>query len=134
MHECPECYQACDCDGEDIWHDFNSSSVENCIHDCEDYEEDDLMPDNETNPIDLLISDGIAKNQFQAAHIANGLKLWDLTTDEDRLPRARLYRDWRNAKIYGPKDTASCYIKAIEGVPVPQLAMIPEAMHSMEDE
>jgi hypothetical protein len=32
MHECPECGQACDCDLEDVWTDFN----DNCVHpECE---------------------------------------------------------------------------------------------------
>jgi hypothetical protein len=44
---------------------------------------------------ELLISNGIAKNGFQASHIANGLKLWQLKTDEERLERAKLYRRWR---------------------------------------
>ena len=32
MHDCPLCYQMCDCDGED--HE-NSAASEECIHDCE---------------------------------------------------------------------------------------------------
>ena len=35
MHECPECGQACDCDGEDLWHDWDSDEVEECICDHE---------------------------------------------------------------------------------------------------
>ncbi len=45
MHECPECGQTCDCDGEDTWNDVGSSDWLNCSHECEDFEEDDLMPD-----------------------------------------------------------------------------------------
>ena len=38
MHECPECGQACDCDGEDIW---NDAAALDCIHECEDdYDEE----------------------------------------------------------------------------------------------
>jgi hypothetical protein len=43
MHECPECGQACDCDQEDTWID----DPDFCTHDCEDFEDDDLMPDFE---------------------------------------------------------------------------------------
>ena len=32
MHDCPECGQACDCDGEDTWFEY----VGNCAHECED--------------------------------------------------------------------------------------------------
>jgi hypothetical protein len=82
------------------------------------------------NPIDLLIEEDIARNRFQAAHIINGLKLWELETDEERLERARLYRDWRNSKIYPEKDTASCYWQAIGGIPVPQLELIRGTLHT----
>jgi hypothetical protein len=35
MHECPNCGQACDCDGEDTWYDFDSEEVYDCCCDCE---------------------------------------------------------------------------------------------------
>lgn len=38
MHECPECGQACDCDGEDVWNDYAGRT---CRHDCEDEEDAD---------------------------------------------------------------------------------------------
>lgn len=41
MHDCPECYQACDCDGEDTWFDDIEFS---CFHECdeeEDYDDDE---------------------------------------------------------------------------------------------
>ena len=80
-----------------------------------------------TTIIDKLISEGIAKNQFQAMHIANGLKLYELRTDDERIARAKLYRDWRNSKAY--KDTKACYDKAIQGEPAPA-ALLDEALHS----
>lgn len=46
MHECPECNQTCDCDGEDTWNDFDSSDVENCVHECEDMDEDEFENDD----------------------------------------------------------------------------------------
>lgn len=36
MHECPDCGQACDCDGEDVWNDYAGRT---CRHDCEDEED-----------------------------------------------------------------------------------------------
>lgn len=36
MHDCPSCGEACDCDGEDTWHD----RVSNCDHECEPEEDD----------------------------------------------------------------------------------------------
>lgn len=82
------------------------------------------------NPVELLIKDGIAFNQFQAAHLANGLKLYELNTEEEMLKRARLYRDWRNSKIFG-KDTKACYEKAIAGEPLPQQPLFDEALHTI---
>lgn len=38
MHSCPECDQACDCDGEDTWIDSNAEA---CTHDCGDYFDED---------------------------------------------------------------------------------------------
>lgn len=81
------------------------------------------------NIIEKLIEEKIADNGFRAAAIANGLNLVELPDDEARLSRARLYRDWRNSKIYG-KNTAPCFEMAIKGEPVPQQALIPEALHT----
>lgn len=39
MHECPECGQACDCDGEDTWFDDEQTAL-NCEHVCEDFDND----------------------------------------------------------------------------------------------
>ena len=38
MHSCPECGQACDCDGEDI---ELESSEDDCVHECDTEEDDD---------------------------------------------------------------------------------------------
>jgi len=43
MHECPECGQACDCDGEDTWFD----NYTNCEHECDEWEEDNLGEEEE---------------------------------------------------------------------------------------
>lgn len=38
MHECDNCGQMCDCDGEDLMND----AYDDCRHDCEeDYDEED---------------------------------------------------------------------------------------------
>lgn len=34
MHSCPDCGQACDCDGEDVWWD----EYDACDHECEEYD------------------------------------------------------------------------------------------------
>ena len=38
---------------------------------------------------------GYATNDFQAAHIANGLRLYELPTEAEQLERVALYRRWR---------------------------------------
>jgi len=38
MHECPQCGQTCDCDGEDVWSDYAGRT---CRHNCEDDEWED---------------------------------------------------------------------------------------------
>lgn len=43
MHECPECGQACDCDGED--HD--QSAPDDCQHECEIDDDDDDDDDDD---------------------------------------------------------------------------------------
>ena len=39
MHECPECGQACDCDGEDTWNSGLQIYL-NCTHDCQEFDDD----------------------------------------------------------------------------------------------
>lgn len=45
----------------------------------------------------MLLTDKIAQNTFQATHIANGLRLWELKSEEEQRERYTLYREWRNA-------------------------------------
>lgn len=66
------------------------------------------------NIIEKIIDAGIASNIFQATHIANGLRLFELSTDEEKIARCRLYRDWRNAGE--PSNVA--YQHAIDGDPL----------------
>jgi len=49
------------------------------------------------NIMDWMITEKIAKNDFNAAAIVNGLKLHEVADDEARKSRVKLYRDWRNA-------------------------------------
>lgn len=45
MHECPDCGQACDCDGEDTWYEFDE--IEECSHVCDDEcDNDDLFDED----------------------------------------------------------------------------------------
>ena len=47
------------------------------------------------NIIQWMIENRMAQNTIQAANIANGLKLVELATDEERIARIKLYRKWR---------------------------------------
>ena len=53
----------------------------------------------------------LAKNRFQASHMANGLKLFDLKTEDEKLARVRLYRRWR---VRG-ENVQAAYDRAIKG-------------------
>ena len=74
------------------------------------------------NIIDWMIANKYAKNNFQAWHIAEGLKLIELRDNPPaQQERVRLYRAWRDSQIFPASDTASCYAKAIAGERVPEL-------------
>lgn len=88
-----------------------------------------LLTKKELEIVNALVAEKIARNEFQAAHILNGLKLTSLKSDEV-MPRARIYRDWRNSGIYPKADTASCYAKAIAGERVPVDSMFDGALLS----
>jgi len=49
------------------------------------------------NIMNWMITEKIAKNDFNAAAIVNGLELHKVEGDDARKARVRLYRDWRNA-------------------------------------
>lgn len=61
--------------------------------------------------MDWMIAAKIAKNDFNAAAIVNGLKLHELPDDDARKARVMLYRNWRNA---GEK-SKTAFVKAIAG-------------------
>ena len=83
------------------------------------------------NIIKWMVEAGFAENPFEAYHIANGLRLIELHDNtEAQQARVKLYRDWRNSKVYGTK-TAPCYEKAIAGEAAPT-PLMPEALHSYD--
>ena len=61
--------------------------------------------------MDWMIAAKIAKNDFNAAAIVNGLKLHELPDDEARKARTVLYRNWRNAG----EESKTAFAKAIAG-------------------
>lgn len=88
-----------------------------------------MMTEQEYQVAQSLMAEKICDSGFRAEAIIRGLKLMELATDEERLSRAKLYRDWRNSKIFG-KQTAPCFEKAIAGEPVPQMTLIEGVMHT----
>jgi len=75
--------------------------------------------------IEWMIEHKYAKNQFQAAHIANGLKLAELHEQpQAQQARVKLYRAWRDSQTFPKTDTASCYAMALAGKRVPELALV----------
>lgn len=45
MHACPECGMACDCDSDDLWRDWPFNL--DCVHECEEEDDDLWMSDDE---------------------------------------------------------------------------------------
>ena len=85
--------------------------------------------------IDQMQEDKIAQNPFQAAHIANGLKLYELKTIAEQVARYKLYRRWRDAGE--PPKVA--YQNAIDGkepyqmlLEKDKLALLAEAYNAFE--
>jgi hypothetical protein len=58
-----------------------------------------------------IVELGLAKNKFQAGHMATGLRLWELHTIELQMERVRLYRRCRDAG----QSRADAFANAIEG-------------------
>jgi hypothetical protein len=67
MHECGECGQACDCDGEDTWFDDLQTYL-NCSHECEEFDddEDDLSPDFQYDMLDEGVKARAAQQRNEA--------------------------------------------------------------------
>lgn len=42
-----------------------------------------------------MIENKLAENNFSASHLATGLKLWELPTEDAMKARVKLYRRWR---------------------------------------
>ena len=63
--------------------------------------------------IDWIVEQKLAKNNFAAAHIANGLQLYKIANDlTEQKKRVELYRKWRDATKDAP---AKCYEYVLEG-------------------
>ena len=80
--------------------------------------------------MDWMISVKIAKNDFSAAAIVNGLELYKLDSDEAMKARCKLYRDWRNAgeksKVAFSKAIAGEAVLAVGAAPMFEGAMLSE--------
>ena len=72
----------------------------------------------------LITGTRIADNSFQAAHIANGLKLTDCKSLDEARARWRRYRGW---KVAG-ENTNEAFRRAIDGEepPAPLFAEVTE--------
>jgi hypothetical protein len=69
------------------------------------------------NIIQWIVSEKLAKNEFAATHLANGLKLAEVRNDpEEQKRRVTEYRKWRDATKDAP---AQCYQYVLEGREVP---------------
>ena len=73
--------------------------------------------------LNIRTKDGgvVARNEFQAAGIVNGLHLWEIPEGR-RTEAVLLYREWREAKVYG-NQTEPCFEAARKFAPVPQMEL-----------
>jgi hypothetical protein len=62
--------------------------------------------------VSWMIEEKYAKNGYNAAAIANGLRLAGLPFEAQK-ERVKLYRRWRDSKIYNM--ASDCFAVAIEG-------------------
>lgn len=89
-----------------------------------------MNTDHDINLIDELVKRKIAANVFHAANMLNVLECGKLSSDAERIARCELYK----AHKMSGENKAEARRKAIKGEAVPQLALIPEALHSVEAE
>ena len=94
MHECPECGQACDCDGEDVWHSFPYNL--DCTHECELFDEDDvdeyIPPDERLEEVSLPVTrDAQLRNEADGAGAGESRMIY--SCPKCGKPRDR-YDDW----------------------------------------
>ena len=68
MHECPDCGQTCDCDGEDVWNDWAGRT---CRHACDDEDGDLYLTDAAWSVKDTHAHTG----RFEL-RIENGRRFW----------------------------------------------------------
>ena len=78
MHECPDCGQTCDCDGEDLWHDWPFNL--DCTHECEDEDDDLYLDDNAWLKEEELDLDNIANVPVEERCVILRRWLEDMTT------------------------------------------------------
>ena len=64
--------------------------------------------------VERIVSEGLAENGYAAKHIAEGLHLAQLKTEEEQMARVKAYRALRDHGIK-PKEA---YIRAINYTPV----------------
>lgn len=74
-----------------------------------------------------MLKNKYAMTGFQASHIYEGLLLWKCGSFDEQVERVKLYRSWRNSKVYG-NNRKPCFEKAIKGEPAPA-PLIAEAAH-----
>lgn len=67
--------------------------------------------------ITRIVDEGLAENGYAAVHIAEGLHLAQLKTEDEQIERVRLYRQWRHAG----ESSKGAYWRALNGEVPPQL-------------
>lgn len=94
MHDCPECGLACDCDGEDLWHDTEPEG--GCAHVCEDLHGEDPGEVPDLGPC--------------CACGERGPQVRTIVMLRKRLPEAERGKGWGCWQCHAPLDGASAVL------------------------
>lgn len=73
MHECPDCGQVCDCDGEDTWSDYAGRT---CRHACDEYDRDEYENDLYLTHTAWSAEDKYARIGRFELRIEDGRRFW----------------------------------------------------------
>ncbi len=63
-----------------------------------------------------MIEKGLAKNNFNASSIVNGLRLWELKSENEQKDCVRLYRLWRGTDKKNQLPTSQAFDLARAGI------------------
>ena len=70
---------------------------------------------NKSLAISWMVENGLAKNEFAASHVWEGLTLWNFESGK-QMELVRKYREWRKIS----RNTKLCYAYTLAGLAIPK--------------